>query len=241
MVNELRALIVDDERLARRELRAMLGTHSDVVVVGEADSVSSAVAQIDREDPDVVFLDIQLGGESGFHLLDEMNRNLPIIFVTAYEEHAVRAFEANALDYLLKPVSKDRLADALDKVKRPRPTNDQSQGRLEYDDRMFVSLEGRMAFLRIDSIKYISAQRDHSYVHTRDGRQRRVNKSLKEWENRLPETHFLRIHRSTIVSMDCVKRLEPWSNFTYLVYIEDTEEPLAMSRRYAAKAKKRLG
>ena len=241
MSNELKAVIVDDERLARRELLSMLASHPEVTVVGEADSVSTAARKIESKDPDLVFLDIQLAGETGFDLLDGLNQEVQIIFVTAYEEHALRAFEVNALDYLLKPVTKERLSEALEKVQRPRAPIEQTQACLAYDDRMFLRLDGRMAFLRIDSIKFVSADRDCSCVHTADGRRRMAHKSLKEWENRLPDSHFLRIHRSTIVAIDNVKRLEPWSNYTYLVFLEGTEEPLVMSRRYAAKAKKRLG
>jgi two-component system LytT family response regulator len=241
MPKELKAVIVDDERLARRELTTMLELHPEVAVVGEADSVAAAAKKIHSEEPDLVFLDIQLAGESGFDLLDKLTQEVQIIFVTAYQEHAVRAFDVNALDYLLKPVTRERLSEALVKVRKPTAPLEQAQGPLAYDDRMFVRLDGRMAFLRIDSIKFVTADRDYSYVHTTDGRRRMVNKPLKEWENRLPDSHFLRIHRSTIVAMDYVKRLEPWSNYTYLVFLDGSEEPLTMSRRYAAKAKKQLG
>lgn len=241
MHKELRAVIVDDERLARRELTAMLEKHPEVAIVGEADSVAAAARKIHSEDPDLIFLDIQLAGESGFDLLEKLTREVQIVFVTAFQEHAVRAFEVNALDYLLKPVTRERLAEALEKVRKLTAPFEQTQGPLAYDDRMFVRLDGRMAFLRIDSIKFVTADRDYSYVHTTDGRSRMVRKQLKEWERRLPESHFLRIHRSTIVAMDHVKRLEPWSNYTYLVFLDGSEEPLTMSRRYAARAKKILG
>ncbi len=241
MPSKLKALVVDDERLARQELLSMLASYPAVTVIGEADSVASAARVIEDEEPDLVFLDIQLTGESGFDLLERLTKDVQIIFVTAYEEHAIRAFEVNALDYLLKPVSSERLTEALEKARGAGASPAQDSGQLRYDDRMFVRLDGRMVFLRVDSIKYVTAERDYSHVNTTDGRSRVVRKPLSEWERRLPESHFLRIHRSTIVAMDFVKGIEPWSNYTYLVYLDGTEEPLVMSRRYAAKAKKKLG
>jgi two-component system LytT family response regulator len=235
-----RAVIVDDERLARSELRSLLAAHTDVEVVGEADSVDAAADVIGREQPNVVFLDIQLAGETGFDLLPLMENEPDVIFVTAYEQHAIRAFEVNALDYLLKPVTPDRLAVALEKLVAPRRP-EVSKVPLKYEDRLFLRLDDRMAFLRVDSIKSVNAAGDYSYVLTSEGRKRLVHKPLKEWETRLPGNFFLRIHRSTIVNMEYVERLEPWSNYSYRVYLRGSSDPLVMSRRYAAKAKDRLG
>lgn len=234
------AVIVDDERLARRELGSLLEAHPELRIVGEADSVASAAEMVNRVDPDVVFLDIQLVGESGFDLFELLEVEPAIVFVTAYEQHAIRAFEVNALDYLLKPVTPERLAAALEKLarpeSRPRPVEP-----LEYQDRMFLRLNDRMTFLRVATIKYITAATDYSYLHTVDGTRRLVHKPLKEWEARLPTNYFLRIHRSTIINMEYVERLEPWSNYSYRVHLKGVAEPLSMSRRYALKAKDRLG
>lgn len=240
MSGSYRVVIVDDERLARSELRSLLVEHSELDIVGEADSVSAAAEVIALEKPDVVFLDIQLGGETGFDLLELIRPEPAIIFVTAYERHALRAFEVNALDYLLKPVTPERLVAAIDKLEIPRPDSAPT-GPLDYEDRLLLRLDDHLAFLRVDTIKCIAAAGDYSYVLTSDGKRRLVHKSLKEWEHRLPENFFLRIHRSTIVNMEHVRRLEPWSNYSYLVYVEGLDEPLVMSRRYAGKAKDRLG
>ncbi|UCC85357.1 MAG: response regulator transcription factor [Gemmatimonadota bacterium] len=234
------AVIVDDERLARRELGSLLEAHPEVRIVGEADSVASAADLINREEPDVVFLDIQLVGETGFDLLERLEAEPAIVFVTAYEQHAIRAFEVNALDYLLKPVTPERLAAALEKLPRPG-SGPPAVEPLDYQDRLFLRLDDRLMFLRVDAIKYITAAADYSYLHTADGRRRLVHKPLKEWEARLPANYFLRIHRSTIVNMEHVERLEPWSNYSYRVYLADVGDPLTMSRRYALKAKDRLG
>jgi two-component system LytT family response regulator len=238
---QLSAIIVDDERLARRELQSLLAEHPEVTIVGEADSVTSAAALIRLEDPDVVFLDIQLAGESGFDLLPQADEDRHIIFVTAHEEHAVRAFEVNAIDYLLKPVTADRLTDALRRVGKPEKLDPSRKSSLTYEDRLFIRVDGRVVFLPLQSIKYIRAARDYSYVHTEGGQQLLVHKSLKQWEVRLPDSHFLRIHRATIVNLDFVDRTEPWSNYSYLIYVRGLKEPLIMSRRYAAKAKEMLG
>ena len=240
MIGARRVVIVDDERLARSELRSLLAEHPELEIVGEADSVSAAADVIAREKPDVVLLDIQLGAETGFDLLELIEPEPAIIFVTAYERHALRAFEVNALDYLLKPVMPERLAAALERLEAPRPEVAPA-GPLDYEDRLLLRLDDHLAFLRVDAIKYVEAAGDYSYVHTSDGKRRLVHKPLKEWENRLPDNYFLRIHRSTIVNMEHVHRLEPWSNYSYLVYVGGVDEPLVMSRRYAGKAKDRLG
>ncbi len=239
MDERLTAVIVDDERLARRELGSLLEAHPDVLIVGEADSVASAAQLVNREEPDVVFLDIQLVGETGFDLFELLDVEPAVVFVTAFEQHAIRAFEVNALDYLLKPVTPERLAAALQKVTAPGPGA--AAVPLDYADRLFLRLDDRMTFLRVDAIKYITAAADYSYLHTVDGKRRLVHKPLKDWEARLPANYFLRIHRSTIVNMEHVERLEPWSNYSYRVHLVGVDEPLSMSRRYALKAKDRLG
>jgi two-component system LytT family response regulator len=231
VAEKLSAIIVDDERLARQELSSLLAEHPEVAVVGEAGSVASAAALIRLEDPDVVFLDIQLAGESGFDLLAQ----------TAYEEHAVRAFEVNAIDYLLKPVTADRLKEAVARLGKFGRAESGKPSSLTYQDRLFLRIDGRVTFLPLHSIKYITAARDYSDVHTDRGEQQLVQKSLREWERRLPSSHFLRIHRSTIVNLEFIERTEPWSNYSSLVYVREVEEPLVMSRRYAAKAKELLG
>jgi two-component system LytT family response regulator len=218
----------------------LLAVHTDVEIVGEADSVETAREVISRERPDVVFLDIQLAGETGFDLLPLLEDAPDVIFVTAYEQHAIRAFEVNALDYLLKPVTPERLAVALQRTVEPSKPH-VSKVPLKYEDRLFLRLDDRVAFLRVDNIKLVNAAGDYSYVSTTAGKRHLVHKPLKEWESRLPENYFLRIHRSMIVNMEYVERLEPWSNYSYRVYLRGASEPLVMSRRYAAKAKDRLG
>jgi two-component system LytT family response regulator len=237
------AIIVDDERLARRELRRLLEDgHADVVrVVGEAESVRTAAELVRTMDADLVFLDVQLAGESGLDLLERLDPTVSVIFVTAFDQYAVRAFEVNALDYLLKPVAPDRLARAVRRLDRrdaapasPAPLSLGSQ------DRLFVRFDDRMGFLTVGSIIVIAADGDYSTVHTADGRSARLRKSLREWEARLPSGTFARIHRSTICNLDFVERVEEWSHLSYHLYLRGLREPLLMSRRYAARVRAKL-
>ena len=229
-----RAVVVDDERLARLELCSLLAQDPSVVVVGEAASVVDAQAIIEREQPDLVFLDIQLGDETGFTLLERTQVSGEIIFVTAYDEHAVRAFEVNAADYLLKPVHPDRLRDTLRRLD-DGPADRPPETLLDAEDRLFVRVNERWRFLKVATIWSIEAAGDYTRVRTADGEAVLLHKSLQEWESRLPNKQFTRIHRSTIVNLDAVERVEEWSRHTFRVYVKGFTEPYPMSRRYAAR------
>jgi len=226
---------VDDERLARVEMRTLLAAHPDIQVVGEADNLAAALAIIAADKPDLVFLDIQLGPESGFELFDRAGSSFEVIFVTAFEEHAVRAFEVNALDYLLKPVHPERLADALGRVEGGRAEHPVGSVLLEPDDRLFIRAGERWRFLKVSSIVVIEACGDFSRVLTSDGAGILLGKPLREWEARLPPRMFARIHRSTIVNLDHVERVEEWSGQTFHVYVRGLTAPYQMSRRHAGR------
>jgi len=241
MAKHFNALIVDDERLARKDLISLLSSYDQVSVIGEADSVPSAIKAIQKLSPDVVFLDIQMPGESGFDLLEKTDVDAHIIFVTAYDEYAIRAFEVNALDYLLKPVNPDRLAKALEKLEsQDRETRTRTQ-RLDYEDRLFLMLGQHFRFLKVNTILNISAAGDYSEVLISDGTKGLTLKSMKEWETRLPMQHFIRIHRSSIINMEFIERIEEWFNYSFRIYLKGLEEPDVISRRYAARLKERLG
>ena len=241
MARSLNALVVDDERLARKDLISLLGAHDNITVVGEADDVPSAVKAIEKLCPDVIFLDIQMPGDSGFDLLDRTEVEARIIFVTAYDEYAIRAFEVNALDYLLKPVDPERLAKALEKLELQEQETVARTRRLDYSDRLFLMLGRNFKFLKVNSLVQVTAAGDYSEVLTSDGNKGLTLKSMKEWETRLPPQHFVRIHRSTIINMDFVDRVEEWFNYSFRVYLKGIEEPCVISRRYATRLKDRLG
>ncbi len=241
MKTKFKSLIVDDERLARKDLITLLSEFDNIEIAGEADSVSSARNQIEKLHPDLIFLDIQMPGESGFELLEKIDNRLKVIFVTAFDEYAIRAFEVNALDYLLKPISPERLVKTIEKLESQSDSQQAEERRLDYDDHMFITLNSHMKFLKIKSILSISAAGDYSEILTTDKTRGLVLKSMKEWEKRLPEQHFCRIHRSTIINMDYIDRLEEWFNYSYLVYLRTLEKPLIISRRYVSRLKDRLG
>jgi two-component system LytT family response regulator len=241
MKRPLRVLVIDDERLARKDLISLLGTHDNITVVGEADDVPSAVKAIERLEPDVIFLDIQMPGDSGFDLLEKTELEAQIIFVTAYDEYAIRAFEVNALDYLLKPVNPERLAKAVERLELQREETPIRIRRLGYDDRLFLMLGRHFKFLKVSSILAVSSSGDYSEVLTSDGSRGLALKSMKEWESRLPAQHFLRIHRSTIINMEFIDRVEEWFNYSFKVYLKGVEDPFVISRRYATRLKDRLG
>jgi two-component system LytT family response regulator len=237
------AIVVDDERLARRELKALLeeGHGDQLRVVGEAATVQEAASLARLHDPDVVFLDVHLAGESGFDLLPLLDRTVTVVFVTAFDRYAIRAFEVNALDYLLKPVAPQRLATTLARLSRPASAESEPAEALTYEDRLFLRLDDRMVFLRVRDIVAVLAAGDNSVLHLADGKQARARKSLREWVGRLPERDFVRIHRSTMVNLEFVERLEEWSHFSYRVYLRGLAKPLQMSRRWAARTRSRLG
>lgn len=235
-----KTIIVDDERLARREMRRLLAEFDEIAVVGEAENLSEAIELIEKEKPNIVFLDIQLSGENGFDLLERVEQDFKLIFVTAFDAYAIRAFEVNALDYLLKPVNPERLAKALARLAEEKPEEKPELRPLEFDDRIFLQLGERSIFLKVCDISYINAAGDYSEVLTNDGRKLLIEKSLREWETRLPEKHFLRIHRQTIINLEEIEEIEAWFNRTFQVRLKKFPQPLAVSRRYAVKLKSKF-
>ena len=236
------AIIVDDERLARRELRTLLEAHTEQVhVVGEASSVVAAARLVHATDADVVFLDIQLAGETGMDLLPMLSADVDVVFVTAYDEYTLRAFEVNAVDYLLKPVVPERLAKTVSRLAAAQPVAE-SRETIGYDDRLFLRLGDERAFVRVRDIMAIEADGDRSTLLLAPQLSRKPSsKSLREWEQRLPDRQFVRVHRSTIVNLDYVERLESWSHASQLVYLRGLSEPLTMSRRFGARLRERFG
>jgi two-component system LytT family response regulator len=184
---KLTAIIVDDERLARSELRLLLADFAEISIVGEAANLTEAVDLIQANKPDVVFLDVQLSSENGFDLLEKVEKDFKLIFVTAFDDFAIRAFEINAIDYLLKPVNPERLAKTLERLFDTEKKPEATRRKLEYEDRLFIEIGERSRFLKISSIKCICADGDYSKVITEDGKKHFITKSLREWEDRLPK------------------------------------------------------
>jgi two-component system, LytTR family, response regulator len=241
MGNSWKVVIIDDERLARNKLRSLLEEHTEIRVVGEADGVGAALRVIEDAEPDLLFLDVQMPGQSGFDLVNQIKRPVKIIFVTAFDEYAIRAFEINALDYLLKPINPDRLARAINRLPHTASGPDQPARPLEYDDFLLLPFGDTSIFLKLSAIKCICAAGVYSEVITTDSQKAMVLRSLNEWEARLPEKHFARIHRSTIVNLACVERIENWFNQSSRLFLKHTAEPFSVSRRYAARLRLKFG
>jgi two-component system LytT family response regulator len=259
----LRALIVEDEPVARRTLRALLEQDDQVEVVGEC-AGRGAVAPIRDTAPDLVFLDVQMPELNGFEVLDAVGpEHVPlVIFVTAYDEFAVRAFELRALDYLLKPFSDDRFRAALEMAKgivlrsevdrarrrvtaflatrasahAPDEIEADAPGVDGYRERIAIKADGRITFVHVDDVDWLEATGSYVRVYT-GGVPRVVRASLRELAEHLDPRRFFRIHRSAIINLDRIAELQHWSHGDYLVVLKDgTELRLTRSRRQALEA-----
>jgi two-component system LytT family response regulator len=245
-VTEPRVVIVDDEPLARAKLRRFIEDDGRVCVAGEAGDGIEAVRVIEEGAPDLVLLDIQMPEMDGFQVLEALELDaLPqIIFVTAHDRHALRAFEVRALDYLLKPVDRQRFTAALDRVLETlsvpaRQANGDVRAVLaelpaerRVLERFLVRSGGRMLLLPVDSVDWIGAAGNYAELHAgRDTHM--VRGTLQELEARLPD-RFARIHRSAIVNLDHVKELHDWSHGDLMLHLTDGTE-LRLSRRYRGK------
>jgi two-component system LytT family response regulator len=239
----LRAVVVDDERLARRALRTLLAAERGVEVVGEASRVDEAEELIRRERPGVVFLDVQLRGETGFDLLARDLGPFHTIFVTAFDTYAVRAFEVHALDYLLKPGVPARLAEARERARRPPAARAAPQGAAAYgpDDLFFHDDPRRPRCVRIREIAFIRAAGNYTELFTAAGPPLLVLRPLSAWEAQLVNAPFVRVHRSALVNLDFVERIERGASYTYELFVRGQAAPIAMSRRRALELKRRIG
>jgi two-component system, LytTR family, response regulator len=240
MEKKFKSIIVDDEDLARNDLKMLLSKFPAIEVVGEADNITSAVQLIEKTNPNLIFLDIQFPGETGFDLLNKIEIKSKIIFVTAYDEYAIRAFEVNAQDYLLKPVNPQRLAHTLERIEEDRDLVIEEKRKFSIEDSVFLEVNSKWQFIKITSIIKISSSGNYSEISTINGVKGLTTKSLKEWEIRLPESAFIRIHRSTIINIDYIEKVEPWFNYSYSVHLKGLNEPEVMSRRYVSKIKDRM-
>ncbi|GAA0543907.1 two-component system LytT family response regulator [Rhizomicrobium palustre] len=233
------ALIVDDERIARNELEYLLRDHPQIDIVGQAASVDEAVERIQASRPELIFLDVQMSGASGFELFERIPVEAWVVFVTAYEEFALRAFEVNALDYLTKPVRPQRLAAALDRFLHRIRLEAPAVG-LKMSDSILLTVGRQARFVKIATIDYIHAEGDYTRVVVDGGSIGIVLKSMKEWEQELPPDSFYRIQRSAIVNCEHVERLEKHESGGFAVYLRNIEAPLLMSRRSARQFRERF-
>jgi two-component system LytT family response regulator len=217
----IRVVVVDDEPLARSGVRVRLAAQADVELVGEYGDGPSALAGLLEDTPDLVFLDVQMPGQSGLEVLAGLpaERRPLAILLTAYDNFAVRAFELQALDYLLKPIDDDRFVEALDRARQALAQKRNLAG-AAYRSRFAVRVGRRVAFVRVADVQWIEADGDYATLHT-GSNTFLVRESLSRLSALLDPAHFLRVHRSAIVRLDCVSELQSLSNRDALLRLHD--------------------
>jgi two-component system LytT family response regulator len=248
----LRVLVIDDEPLARTRLKRMLLEIRAVEVVGECSNGNQAVEQIGKLQPDVLLLDIQMPEKNGFQVLEMIETDLPyVIFVTAYDQYAIQAFEVYALDYLLKPFNKDRLERALLRARTQLELKNQKEFSEQvvslinelkggsHQNKLVMKDERKIWFVPVESIDWIKAEGKYVLVHA--GKEEHLmRESLVALEAKLDPKKFIRIHRSSIVNIDRIKELHPWFHGDYRILLNNGKE-LVLSRTYRKKFQEVIG
>jgi len=235
----LPALIVDDERLARENLCGLLSAHEEIVIIGEARNAAEARRMIADLRPGLVFLDIQMPGGSGFDLLEQLEFPPPIIFVTAFDAFAVRAFEVNALDYLLKPVEPARLARAIRRVGQRTPDPHGGAGPLRGTDRVFLDTGRQAVFLAVAEIAAIQAEGNYTQVVDVHGRSYLVRVPLHQWEKRLPADDFVLLDRSLLINRCQISRYVLYNRRAEL-YLGGIAQPFLLGRQGLRRFKEQV-
>jgi two-component system, LytTR family, response regulator len=240
----IKTLIIDDERLARNELRKLLSEFPDIEVIDEATNVDEGVEKIDMLNPDLIFLDIQMPGKTGFDLLQEVEKAPRVIFTTAYDEYALKAFEVNAFDYLLKPVEPKRLSDAIQKlnyeISREKAGEGGifNRGPLTENDQVFVKDGERCWFVKLSEIRLFESVGNYAKVFFSTNKPL-ILKSLNALEERLDEKMFFRANRKHIINLRWIERIEPYFNGGLLVELKGGEK-IEVSRRQTVKFKEMM-
>ena len=240
----MKALLIDDERLARNELRRLLAAHPDIEIVGEAVDVEDAAQKVAELKPGLLFLDVQMPGADGFSLLERLEPPLPaIIFTTAYDEFAVKAFEFNALDYLLKPVDPNRLIAALERLRhhetlQPGGGPSAQPQRLSLEDKVFVREGDRCWFVPVKNIRLLESEGNYTRLHF-DDQKPQLFRSLTAMEERLDPRSFFRANRKQVINLTWVEGIEPWFSGGLLVKLKGGLK-IELSRRQAQDFRERM-
>lgn len=250
----MKALIVDDERLARKELMSLLAEHDEIDVVGEAVNADDAYQKIKELQPDLLFLDIQMPGKTGFDLLEMLDKVPTVIFTTAYDEYALKAFEVSALDYLLKPVQPERLRESLNKLialktgegLRQREEDEEQEHqahspklhKLGPDDQVFVKDGDRCWFVRLSKVRLFESDGNYIKVYF-DCYKPMIHKSLNALDERLDDKVFFRANRKHMINLNWVENIEPWFNGGLMVTLQGGEK-VEVSRRQATRFKEMM-
>jgi len=238
----IKAIIVDDERLARTELKKLLKEHPEITVIDEAGNVDEGIEKIETLNPDLIFLDIQMPGKTGFDLLAELEKAPRVIFTTAYDEYALKAFEVNALDYLLKPIEPKRLSDAIQKlhyeVSKEKADADGNRGPLTEHDQVFVKDGERCWFVKLGEIRLFESVGNYAKVFFSTNKPL-ILKSLNALEERLDDKMFFRANRKHIINLRWIEKIEPYFNGGLLVDLKGGEK-IEVSRRQTVKFKEMM-
>lgn len=236
-----KVVIIDDERLARSELKRLLQEFPDIEVIGEAANAEEGLQKIEALNPDLIFLDIQMPGKTGFDMLTELEKAPHVIFVTAYDEYALKAFEVNALDYLMKPVEPSRLADALLKVRQKDEEESltySNRGILGEHDQVFVKDGERCWFVKLSDVRLFESVGNYAKVFFGTNKPL-ILKSLNALEERLDEKVFFRANRKHIINLRMIEKIEPYFNGGLLLDLQGGEK-IEVSRRQAVKFKEMM-
>ena len=234
----LRVLIVDDERLARSALRRLLMSEDDLSIVGEAENVEEALIEIKKSNPQIVFMDIELRNSNGFEIFNKLNTPPIVVFITAYAEHAVRAFSVNAIDYLLKPVSKSRLSETLNRIRKNLiKLSDKSTAE---KDTVELKIPGRSVIVSISEIAALRADGDFTHVILINQPEIMICRTLANLEKSLLYPNFLRIGRSIIINLNCIKSLSSNKKNGSQVELEGVPDNLTLGPAATNRLRKAL-
>ena len=237
----MKSIIIDDERLARVELRRLLTPFKEINIVGEAVNADDALSKISELNPDLIFLDIQMPGKNGFELLEELDSVPKVVFTTAYDEYALKAFEYNALDYLLKPIEPKRLEEAIKKIietnKKERISED-TQSVLTENDQVFVKDGDRCWFVKLTNVRLFESEGNYVRLYFDDNKPL-ILRTLNYLDERLDDRSFFRANRKHIINLKWIDNIEPWLNGGLLVKLKGGMK-IEVSRRQAIKFKDKL-
>jgi two-component system LytT family response regulator len=233
MSEKLQTLIIEDEELARNLLRSYLKDQPNIEIIGECENGFDGVKAINEKKPDLVFLDIQMPKITGFEMIELLDYKPQIIFTTAYDQYALKAFELNAVDYLLKPFSKERMQKAIEKVVHHIQYNENNLDKLDemsnfrpdeqFIDRVVVKDRHKIHIITVDKIRYIESLDDYVMIYTHDGRHMK-QKTMKYFETYLDPNNFIRIHRSYIVQVDNIAEIQQYEKESYVVILKDKDK-----------------
>lgn len=238
----MRTVVVDDERLARKELISMLKAYDEIEIIGECSNADEAIFFINQNKPDLIFLDIEMPEKNGFEVIKNIDKNANVIFVTAYNDYAIKAFEVNATDYLLKPVDPERLKESMQKLLQDEGPEEetfnlQERGLLGSDDRVFIKDGEKCWFIKVEDIRMFESEGNYIKVYF-DKFRPLILKSLNSLEEKLDQRLFFRANRKYIVNLRFIKHIENWFNGGLQITLDDANATkIEISRRQAVKFK----